>query len=438
MTYADAEAFLLARPRFSQLGAAAYQPGLARMEALLDVLGRPHDAFASVHVAGTNGKGSTASMLAAIATASGRRVGLHTSPHLWHLNERFRIDGVPAPEAWTAAAVARYGDALAALRPSFFETTTALAFRYFADEAVDVAVVEVGLGGRLDATNVLRPRLAVITSIGLDHTDLLGETLGEIAREKAGIIKPGVPVLSGAVQPEAHAAIAEAAAAHAAPLHRLDDEATLGRIEARLDGLVLDLETPRRAYPALRLDLTGGHQARNAALAVRAAEILFEELPESVMRAGLGAVRQRAGLRGRLEVRQRAPLVVADVAHNADSLAAALAFIEARRDPAGRLCVVLGLMRDKEGGAVARLLAEAGAEVFTASVPGGRAWPAGELGALLQAHGVPVVGAGAVAEGVAAFRTRAAPADALLVTGSHYVVAALPEAEMSAPAQSGQ
>src|SRR5690606_4396768 len=161
-----------------------------------------HRAFPSVHVAGTNGKGSTASMIAAVGTAAGLRVGLHTSPHLFHVGERIRVDGVPAPEAWLAAAVARYRPAFEAVGPSFFEATVALSFRYFAGAGVDWVVAEVGLGGRLDATNVLAPAVSVVTSIGLDHTELLGESLAAIAREKAGIVKPATPVVTAADQPE--------------------------------------------------------------------------------------------------------------------------------------------------------------------------------------------------------------------------------------------
>src|SRR5690606_30389522 len=211
MTYADALTVLHALPRFAEAGAAAFRPGLARMRALMEAMDLPHERFASVHVAGTNGKGSTASMTAAMATAAGWRVGLHTSPHLFDVAERLRLDGTPAPHAWIADAVARYRTDFARIEPSFFEATVALSFRYFADEGVDLAVVEVGLGGRLDATNVLTPRACGITTLGLDHTDLLGDTLEAIAREKAGIAKPGVPLLTSAAQPEALAAIRETA-----------------------------------------------------------------------------------------------------------------------------------------------------------------------------------------------------------------------------------
>ncbi|MDX1547117.1 MAG: Mur ligase family protein, partial [Rhodothermales bacterium] len=310
-------------------------------------------------------------------------------------------------------------------RPSFFEATTALAFRYFADEQVDCAVVEVGLGGRLDATNVLQPRLAVITNIGLVHTDLLGTTVPEIAREKAGIIKPGVPVVTAVGQPEALAVLREVAAAREAALHSIHEEAAVRVRSAGLGGLVLDAETPRRAYTGLHVGLPGAHQRSNAALAVRAAELAFPDLVPGAVAEGLRAVRALAGLRGRLDVLSRTPLVVADVAHNADGLAAALAFIDGHRDPAGRLHVLLGLMRDKDAEAVAAVLAGAAASVFVVALPTERAWAPEALAGSLRAAGVEVAGRGTVEEGRRRFYRQAAPHDALLAAGSHHVVAAL-------------
>ena len=205
MTHAEAR--LLALPRFADAGAAAYRPGLERMRALLADMGDPHAATPAVHVAGTNGKGSTASFAASVAHAAGAHVGLHTSPHLVSLRERMRVDGRPAPPEWLEGAVERWGGAVEALEPSFFEATVALSLLYFAEQGVDLAVVEVGLGGRLDATNVLAPLVSVVTHVGLDHTDLLGETVGEIAREKAGIAKPGVPFLHAVADAGARAAL---------------------------------------------------------------------------------------------------------------------------------------------------------------------------------------------------------------------------------------
>ncbi|MFQ5572511.1 MAG: bifunctional folylpolyglutamate synthase/dihydrofolate synthase, partial [Rhodothermales bacterium] len=391
----------------------------------------------SVHVAGTNGKGSTASLLAAVATASGRRTGLHTSPHLFYLGERLRLDGVPAPPAWIADTVARYRPVLDDLRPSFFEATTALSFLYFAEQGVDLAVVEVGLGGRLDATNVLHPRFALITGIGLDHTALLGDTPADIAREKAGIIKPGVPVLTAADQPEVVEVIRAVAYERQAPLHQLQDEVEVLEAHASLDGSTLRVRTPLRRYDALEVGLPGPHQQTNALLALRAAEVLFDDLHRDAtsIYTGLREVRRLAGLHGRLDILRRQPLIVADVAHNLQGLGAALAFLRSQRSGRqSRLFVLLGAMRDKDIAGMARLLADAGATVFPIHLGNERAFLPAKLATVLRKQGVAVVEGGRVAEGWTWFQREATAEDILLITGSHQVVAQIPMFPASSPA----
>ncbi len=434
MTPQEAFAYLNALPRFAGRADAAYRPGLKRMEALLEAMDRPHVRWAGVHVAGTNGKGSTASMVAAIATAAGLRTGLHTSPHVFDVSERMRIDGAPAPATWLAEAVARYRSAFEHVRPSFFEATVALSFLYFAEEAVDLAVVEVGLGGRLDATNVLRPRLSVITHVGRDHEALLGSTLSEIAREKAGIIKPHVPVLTAVDDAEALRVIEHVAAAQEAPLHHVRREVASDVLESTLRGLVMSATTPLRRYERLHVGLAGRHQHGNALLALCAAELLFDEVRRSPAPAerGLAEVHRLAGLRGRGEIVHEKPLVVADVAHNPDGLAATLALLhehvrgQKHSADGGRLVVLFGAMRDKDAAAMARLLAEAGATVWPVPLASDRALSAEELATLLHAAGPAVEAPAHVPEGLGRFHAQAAPADVLLVTGSHQVVGQLP------------
>ena len=420
----DALAYLHTLPRFAGTQDVAYRPGLDRINALMDAMGRPHEAFRSVHVAGTNGKGSTASMLAAILAAAGYRTGLHTSPHLFHVTERMRLDGQPAPAAWLEAAVQRYQRVFDAAQPSFFEATVALSLLYFAEEGADAAVVEVGLGGRLDATNVLQPTLSIITTLGRDHAELLGDTFAEIAREKGGIIKPGVPALTAAAPPEATAVLRRIAAAQGAPLHELDKEVRVDVDKSTLRGLTLCLQTPARRYDALRVELAGAHQQTNVALAVRAAELL--QLSPEAIRTGLQDVRRRAGLRGRLEVVQEAPLVVADVAHNPEGLAATLAALRpALQKGGGRLTVLFGVMRDKDVDAMLDLLAEAGAIVCPVPLESERALPPEALADLLAAKGLAAGPAASVPDGLARFRDAAMPEDVLLLTGSHQVVSQL-------------
>ncbi len=271
----DAERRLLTLPRFAT-GTDAYKPGLERMAALLDALGRPHDAVPVVHVAGTNGKGSTSSLAASVAQAAGLRVGLHTSPHLLTVRERMRVGGVPASEAWLTGALERWGGALEAVGPSFFEATVALSLLYFAEREVDLAVVEVGLGGRLDGTNVVRPVVSVVTHVGLDHTDLLGDTVEQIAREKAGIARPGVPLVHAVLGPAGRSVAAEADR-RGAPVE--DVRRSCAVAVASAAPLRMRLETPDADYGEVAVGLPGRHQAWNAALAVRAVEIALGRAP---------------------------------------------------------------------------------------------------------------------------------------------------------------
>lgn len=436
VTYAEAEALLLALPRFADAGSAAYRPGLARIEALLDGMGRPERRYASIHVGGTNGKGSTASMIAAVATAAGRRVGLHTSPHLHTLRERMRLDGAPAPEAWVADAVARHADLFARVGPSFFEATVALSLLYFAEAGADLAVVEVGLGGRLDATNVLTPQLAVVTTIADDHAELLGGTLEAIAREKAGIAKPGVPLLTAAEGASVRTALWEETALRGGVFAQVQHDAFVLAARDEPDALVLDLRTPLRTYAELRVGLPGRHQTWNAVLAVRAAELVLPEVQADAapVYAGLSSVRALSGLAGRGETLRTAPLVLADVAHNAAGLAAALAAARARLGPNGRLWAVVGAMADKRPEALAAALAHAGATVVPVDLEVPRAAPTAVLQAALRGAGARVAefaeaAANAdralrVQEALGALLGQARPHDVVLVTGSHLAVAA--------------
>jgi dihydrofolate synthase/folylpolyglutamate synthase len=422
----DALAYLDTLPRFTDQGAAAYQPGLERMQALLATMGEPHQAYPSVHIAGTNGKGSTASFLAAIARAAGYRVGLHTSPHLWHVTERMRVDGQPAPMAWLTSTVARYHDLFEQVRPSFFEATVALSFLYFAEQQVELAVVEVGLGGRLDATNVLFPRLALITSIGLDHTELLGDTLVAIAREKAGIIKPRIPVLTSAVQPEVQAVVREVAAAQGSPYHLLWDEVGY-EVVNELPITRLNVHTPLHRYEALEIGLPGRHQVANALLALRAAELTLPEVTQHPVAVfeGLRDVRRLSGLRGRFDVLCTSPLVVADVAHNPDGLEAVLTTFS-QYAITGQRYALWGALRDKDAATMARQLVTAGFAVYVVALESTRAWPAEALIDFVQQAGGRILGVGTVSEGWQLVQQHLQPTDAVLITGSHQVVAGLP------------
>ncbi|GAB5536465.1 MAG: Mur ligase family protein [Rubricoccaceae bacterium] len=411
---------LLSLPRFATSGTGAYRPGLDRMRTLLAAMGDPHRAAPVVHVAGTNGKGSTSSFVSAIGTASSLTTGLHTSPHLVDIGERMRVDGMPAPEAWIEAATERYADTFERIGPSFFEATVALSFLYFAEQAVELAVIEVGLGGRLDATNVVEPAVTAITHIGLDHTDLLGDTLAAVAREKAGIAKPGVPMLHAVARSEAREALTEEAERRGATVEAVRETCQL---ESR------QLVTPIQTYDDLEIGLAGAHQAWNAALAVRAAELAIPDLSEDAVRTGLRDVARLSGLRGRGEVWCQDARVLLDVAHNADGWAAALSRIGLPEG--GRLYALVGLMADKDADALARQLEAASATAIPVGLAGDRALPVVELADALRAHGVPILPLEepTVQNGLAAFAEVASSRDRLLVTGSHLTVAEVLEGQ---------
>ena len=428
----DALNLLLDRPQYANVADDAYAPGLTRMETLVDAMGNPHEALRAVHVAGTNGKGSTAAMVAAIATAAGLKTGLHTSPHLTHVTQRMRIDGVPAPTDWLADTLDAHRALIERLQPSFFELTVALTFRYFAEQDVDLAVIEVGLGGRLDSTNVLHPALSIITHVALDHTDILGSTLGAIAREKAGIIEPRIPVLSAVTKDEAQAAIAEVATAQKAPLHRLNDETSWTTHRSDLTGSVVSLSTPVRRYDRLSVSLPGRHQQRNAALAVRAAELTIlgdasDEAADAAVRDGLGDVRGHTGFHGRVEVLQDEPLIVVDVAHNPPGVRAALdAVAPVVHEQDGTLHVCLNAVEGKGLPEIAEMLAAHDAQVTPFPMDTKRALPPDEIGATLRAYGASIHAPQSLTDTLGTFQRTAAPEDGLLCVGTHKVMEVLP------------
>ncbi|NLP36899.1 MAG: bifunctional folylpolyglutamate synthase/dihydrofolate synthase [Firmicutes bacterium] len=322
--------------------------GLERVNRLMELLGNPQHQFQSIHIAGTNGKGSTASFLAEMLQAEGFKVGLYTSPYIEKFTNRMAINGIDISEEEIVRIVEKVKPAVEELaagevgQPTEFEVVTALAFTYFALKKPDWGIVEVGLGGRLDATNVVQPRLSVITNIGLEHTQVLGETIAAIAAEKAGIIKRGVPVVTAAEKEEALRVFQDVVAQKETKLWQVDRDFTYEIRQAGLDGIIFDYQSPWRKITGLEIKLIGRHQARNAALAVAARELMPLTFNEESVRTGL--VRTRWP--GRLEVFSREPLVMVDGAHNVDgilALRAALKEILVGR----RLQLVLGILGDK-------------------------------------------------------------------------------------------
>jgi dihydrofolate synthase/folylpolyglutamate synthase len=337
------------------LGKFGVKLGLENITALLDDLGQPHRTFPSIHVAGSNGKGSVAALLAATLQAAGFRVGLYTSPHLVDFRERIRVDGRPISRRRVVSLWVRLRPRVRKLKATYFEVVTAMAFQYFRARDVDVAVVETGLGGRLDATNVLLPHAAVITNISREHTRWLGTRLEQIAREKAGIIKEGVPVICAETRKTPLKVIHSACRRHKANLHLVDEELGWKVEEANLGGTDLLIEGNREYYGSLYLGLAGRHQVRNAMTALLSLQVLRNigwEIPMRAVRRGFSLV----DWPGRLQVVQRLPLVLLDVAHNPSGAEALRRAVEEFL-PHSKVCFVFGVQEDKEHGAMIRHLA---------------------------------------------------------------------------------
>lgn len=427
LSYADAERYLAST--IGETASVRTEYKLDRMRALLHNLGDPHRAYPSIHVGGTSGKGSTSTMIASALTAGGKKTGLHTKPHLHAMTERARIDGTAiAPERFAALldeampAIERTTEAYG--RPSYYETLLALTFAYFAAERIDVAVIEVGLGGRLDGTNVLLPRVAAITSVGFDHTDVLGTTIEEIAREKAGIAKPGVPLVLGDVAPAAAAVIeAVAAEARAAVVYARD----VVRLEVTgNDPVPAFTATTERGTYRFSLRVLGRFQQVNAATAVAVLEQLSGDLRPSgeAIARGLSAV----ALPGRMEVFPSKPVVVLDIAHNvekAQSLAAALA----ETFPGRRFHFVVAIGVSKDARAIVGAFAGLPSTfTFTSFQTQGRtATPAAQLSTLAATLGVYGRAISDPVEALTVARRIAAYDDVVVVTGSTFVVARLRE-----------
>lgn len=362
LTYRDALAFidgLLSRERTPAPVAEAAK--LRRVERLLTLLGGPHRRIPTVLIAGTKGKGSTAVMLASIMQAAGHRVGLYTKPHLVDYRERFRVNGELIGEEVLTRLVEKIRPHVETMEeqaegpPSYFEASVALAFLYFADTNVDLAVVEVGLGGRLDPTNIAEPVLSVLTPVSFDHMDALGDTLDNIAREKAGIIRPEGAVASAPQSPEALAAIIDVCARLDAKLWLVEDIMTWRPERTSLHAQAFELRGPWHGYGSLSISLVGAHQRTNAATAVAAAEILGErEFPISLdaVKNGLAAVRWPA----RVEVLRERPYVVADVAHNPASIGALRETLE-QLFPGRRIILVFGMVATHDHRATTSLIA---------------------------------------------------------------------------------
>ncbi len=397
--------------------------GLRGIKVLLKVLRNPHRKFLSIHIAGTNGKGSTAALVAAALTSAGYRTGLYTSPHLIDFTERIRIDGTPITRKAVVEFTKKLRRAIERQQATFFEATTAMAFGYFAQQKVDVAVIETGLGGRLDSTNVLRPVVSVITSIGFDHKEILGETIEQIAREKAGIIKRGVPCVSGARIAAARRIIRSACSSSRSKLVELSGLRPRVREESLL-GTSLDVKIGKKKYENLFVSLAGTFQIPNILTALLTLDILNQSgnfiISEEAIRSGFANVRSLTGLFGRLSIAHHQPTVVVDVAHNPDAVEMLVQSLKILR--LSDLLVVFGVMKDKDHIEMARRLALIVKEVIVVSAKTPRSRSASDIANVFGRLNVPVTAALSVREGVRLALNRVGAKGTILVTGSHYVV----------------
>ncbi len=394
--------------------------GLDNTVALLEFMHNPHRRFPVVHVAGTNGKGSTCAMLAAMFQAAGFRTGLYTSPHLRRFSERIRVNGQPVGENDIIQLTDRMRPSIDNLRCTFFEATTVMAFEYFAASQVDVAIVETGLGGRLDATNVVDPLVSVITNIDLEHTEHLGETLAGIAFEKGGIIKPATPCVIGPVDESCRDVFDRLASERQARLTYFDDVIQIEHIQSTSEGGLFDVRLVPDHFElaGVAVHLHGRHQVTNAALAILTLhrQPLFL-VPDQAVRLGL----QQVVWKGRLQWLE--PHVLVDAAHNPAGLRRLrLAIEEFGETRFQRVILIIGMLADKDFEAAMDEILPACDEVIAVTPESPRALPAGILADLARNWGRPAHEAGSVSEAIATAKKQRSRDDLIVITGSHFVL----------------
>ena len=415
MNYQETTEYLFnSTPVFEKIGAKAYKPGLQTTFALDDHFGHPHQKYKTIHIAGTNGKGSCSHTLAAILQSQGYKVGLYTSPHLVDFRERIRVNGECVPEQYVIDFVEENRAFFEPLHPSFFELTTAMALKYFAEQKVDYAVIEVGLGGRLDCTNIITPILSIITNISFDHTQFLGNTLAEIAGEKAGIIKPGVPVVIGEYLPETRTVFEKKAKSENAPILFAQD---------------FDVTRLENSEPSdVDMELKGSYQERNKKTILTALHILRQKLAVSdeAIREGFAHVCELTGLRGRWEKLNDAPLTICDTGHNLAGWSYLAPQINAVK--AETKHIVFGMVDDKDVAHVLQLLKEMlenRVKYYWTQPSTKRAIPVEKLSELALKLGLHGSLYHSVKEAYNAALENAEKGDFVFVGGSSYVVADL-------------
>ena len=424
-TYKEVIEFLYARlPMFTRDGATAIKKDVDNTLQFCKALGNPHKKFKSIHIAGTNGKGSTSHMLASVLASAGYKTGLYTSPHLVDFRERIRINGNMIPQERVTDFVNKHLSLIEDIKPSFFETTVAMAFDYFAAEEVDVAIVEVGLGGRLDSTNILLPELCLITNIGMDHTDLLGNTLAEIAAEKAGIIKAAVPVILSERDESIVSVFEEKAHQLQAPLRFASREWAVRNLATRKEGLVMEIVDLRDdSMKELYVGLSGRYQQKNILGVLTAVDELRKQgwsIDDKQLQEGLAQVVKNTGLQGRWQTLSTDPLIICDTGHNEDGIREVIENIKSTAYR--KLHIVIGAMRDKDLGHILPLLPTDAIYYFcNPAMP--RAMPAKELKETAGQYNLRGKAYPSVADALRGAKAAYQDDDLIFVGGSNFVVA---------------
>lgn len=420
MTYDETLDYLYNQlPVYQKIGGSAYKEGLDNSLALDSHFQHPHHNYKTIHVAGTNGKGSTSHLIAAILQQSGYKVGLYTSPHLVDFRERIRVNGEKISKDYVVDFVDHNREFFEPIQPSFFELTMTMAFRYFSDMHVDVAVIEVGLGGRLDSTNIITPDLSVITNIGFDHMQFLGNTLEKIAKEKAGIMKKNVPVVIGEAEGDVRKVFEETAESVGAPIVFAEDDNIMTSSLRTASGWLFDT----KYYLHLRGELSGYAQIKNAVTVIAAIRELLKlgyNIPSKSVYNGFSYVAEFTGLMGRWQVLQdMKPKIVCDTGHNIDGMKYIVEQLKAEK--CKTLHIVLGMVNDKDISSILSLLPRKAIYYFTrASIP--RAMDERLLQEMAGKKGLTGYSYPTVAEAVAAAREWALPDDFVFIGGSNFVV----------------
>jgi len=426
MNYAQTIQYLYEQlPVFHRIGPAAYKPDIGNIIGLCEMLGQPQHKFKSIHIAGTNGKGSVSHMLASILQESGYKTGLHTSPHLKDYRERFRINGRLVPKKDVVEFVNRWKGEFISLKPSFFELSVALAFEYFAKNHVDIAVIETGMGGRLDSTNVITPEVSVITNIGWDHMMFLGNTLPKIASEKAGIIKPGVPVVVGESHPETRCVFLDRTKVMKSKVWFADDHYKIEKLNiGKTFGRYYQVsQNNSTRFKKLYCPLGGDYQARNIATVLQTVDLLRDigyKISESNIAAGIWHVVRNTGLKGRWQVLSRNPLTIADIGHNKDGINWVVNQLKHVRYR--KLHIVFGMVNDKDTKSILALLpADAIYYYCRPDIP--RGLDANTLCDTALLYGLQGRPYGTVNEAYSAAKLAAGNDDLIFIGGSTFVVA---------------